>query len=133
MLIEHLEKRPRIHSTAYVAPNAVICGNVSIGENTCVLFGAAITAEGGAVSVGSNCIVMENSVIRGSSRHQVSIDGSCLIGPRAYLSGCTVEDDVFLATGTTVFNGSRIETRAEVRINGVVHLKTDLPPDTVLC
>jgi hypothetical protein len=55
-----------------------------------------------------------------------------LTGPRAYLTGCTVEDNVFLATGTTVFNGARIGTRSEVRVNAVVHLRTRLPPDTTV-
>jgi hypothetical protein len=54
------------------------------------------------------------------------------IGPRAYLTGCTVEDDVFLATGSTIFNGARIGTRAEVRINGTVHLKSNVPPDATV-
>lgn len=55
-----------------------------------------------------------------------------LTGPRAYLTGCTVEDDVFLATGTTVFNGAHIGARSEVRINGVVHLRTRVPPGTTV-
>jgi hypothetical protein len=45
---------------------------------------------------------------------------------------CTVEDEVFLATGATVFNGARIGARSEVRINGVVHLRTRVPPDTTV-
>nr|MBA2450074.1 hypothetical protein [Chloroflexota bacterium] len=43
-----------------------------------------------------------------------------------------VEDDAFLATGVAIFNGARIDVRAEVRINGVVHLNTALPPDTTV-
>jgi len=55
-----------------------------------------------------------------------------LVGPRAYLTGCEIQDSVFLATGSTIFNGASIGTRSEVRINGVVHLKTVLPPDTTV-
>jgi carbonic anhydrase/acetyltransferase-like protein (isoleucine patch superfamily) len=47
---------------------------------------------------------------------------------RTYLTGYTIEGEVFLATGATIFDGAHIGTRAEVRINGVVHLKTNLPP-----
>lgn len=54
------------------------------------------------------------------------------MGPRSYLTGCTVEDEVFLATGSTVFNGARLGTRSEVRINGTVHLLTELPPDSTV-
>ncbi len=132
MLLEHRAKRPRVHETAYVAPTATLCGEVTVGEHSRVLFGAVVTAEGGPVEVGSHCIVMENAVVRGTPSHPARIGDHVLVGPRAYLTGCTVEDDVFLATGATVFNGARICTRSEVRINGVVHLLTTLPPDTTV-
>ena len=127
MLIEHRGSRPRIHPSAYVAPTAVLCGDVRIGEGSRILFGAVLTAEGGPVEVGRSCIVMENAVIRGSKRHPVTIGDHVLVGPRAYLTGCTLEDDVFLATGATVFNGATVGRRAEVRINGVVHVMTVVP------
>ncbi len=132
MQIEHQGERPRVHESVYVAPNATICGDVTIGENCRILFGAVLVAEGGPVVIGSHCIIMENAVIRGTPRHPIHLGNHVLVGPRAYLSGCTVEDSVFLATGATVFNGARIGTRAEVRINGVVHLKTILPADTTV-
>jgi carbonic anhydrase/acetyltransferase-like protein (isoleucine patch superfamily) len=132
MLLEHRGKRPQIHESAYVAPTAVICGDVAIGENSRILFGAVLVAEGGSVVVGSHCIIMEQAVIRGTPHHPARIGDHVLVGPRAYLTGCTVEDCAFLATGATIFNGAHIGTRAEVRINGVVHLKTALPPDAVV-
>ena len=132
MVIEHQGREPQVHETAYIAPTAVVCGNVSIGAQCRIMFGAAIVAEGGKVTLGDHCIVMENAVIRSSSRHTVKIGNHVLIGPRAYLTGCTVEDDVFLATGSTIFNGARIGTRAEVRINGTVHLKSNVPPDATV-
>lgn len=131
-IIEHQGIAPRIHDSAYVAPTAVVCGDVKIGENTRVLFGAVITAEGGPVAIGSDCVIMENAVIRGSARHPVVLGRHVLVGPHAYLTGCTVEDDVFLATGAIVFNAARIGARSEVRLNGIVHLKTVLPPDTTV-
>ncbi len=132
MIIEHQGKRPTIHESAYIAPTATICGDVSIGENSRVLFGAIVVAEGGPVAIGANCIVMENAVIRGTLRHPARLSNHILVGPGAYLSGCTVDDNVFLATGATIFNGARIGTRAEVRINGVVHINTNLPADAVV-
>lgn len=132
MMLEHRSKIPRIHESAYIAPNAVICGDVSIGENSQVLFGTVIVAEGGAVEIGAHCVIMENAVIRGAPRFPTRLGNHILLGPRTYLTGCTVEDDVFLATGSTIFNGAYIGTRTEVRINGVVHLKSTLPPDSTV-
>lgn len=128
MLIEH-GTSPQIHETAYVAPTAVVCGDVVIGENSRILFGAVLVAEGGPVVVGSNCIIMENVVIRGTPKFPVWIGDHVLVGPRAYLTGCTIEECAFIAAGATIFNGAHIGARVEVRINGVVHIKTVLPAD----
>ncbi len=124
MVLEHLGRRPRIHATAYVAPTATICGDVSIGEGSPVLFGAVLVAEGGPVEIGRSSIVMEHAVIRGTARHPVRIGDHVLVGPHAHLPGCVVEDGVFIATGAAIFNGARLGARSEVRIHGVVHLKT---------
>jgi carbonic anhydrase/acetyltransferase-like protein (isoleucine patch superfamily) len=83
-------------------------------------------AEGGPVEIGANCIIMENAVVRGTPGFPTRLGNNILVGPRAYLTGCVVEESVFLATGSAVFNGAHIGTKAEVRINGVVHIKTKL-------
>jgi carbonic anhydrase/acetyltransferase-like protein (isoleucine patch superfamily) len=72
---------------------------------------------------------MENAVLKAGRRAPLSLGNNVLIGPRAYLSGCTIEDEVFLATGSTVFNQAVIGRRAEVRIGGVVHVRTRVRPD----
>jgi carbonic anhydrase/acetyltransferase-like protein (isoleucine patch superfamily) len=132
LLLEHRGARPRIHPSAYVAPTATVCGDVTIGPEGRVLFGAVLVAEGGAVSVGRACIIMEHAVVRGVPRFPVQIGDHVLVGPRAYLVGCTVEDDAFLATGVTIFNGAHVGRGGEVRINGVVHLRTRLEPGALV-
>ena len=132
MRIEHLGSRPRIHASARVSPNAIIYGDVTIGANCSVGFGAVLTGESGPITIGEDCVVMDTAVLRGVQRNPLKIGNRVLVGPRAYLSGCEVEDNIFLATGATVFNGAMIGTGSEVRINGVVHLRTVLPPNTTV-
>ena len=128
MVITHQGKTPQIDASAYVAPNAVICGDVSIGANCRIMFGAQVIAEGGSISVGAECIVMENAVLRSSTRHSLAIGNNCLVGPNAHVVGCRIEDEVFIATGAAIFHGATLGRGSEVRVNGVVHLKTNLPP-----
>lgn len=132
MLYEHQGVAPRIHPSAVIAPSAVISGDVEIAENVQVLHGAVVTAEGGRVRIGSATIVMENAVIRGVSGNEVTIGDHCLVGPHAYVSGATVEPEVFLATGSRVFNGALIGRGSEVRIDAIVHLRTELPAGTTI-
>lgn len=132
MLIEHQGQSPSVHSTAYVAPNAVLSGDVTIGAGTVVLYGAVLSADGGPVVIGADCVIMENAVVRGTPKHPASLGDRVLVGPHSYLSGCTVGDDVFLATGSTVFNGVEIADGVEVRINGVVHVNSILEEGTTV-
>lgn len=132
MLIEHRGGRPRIDESAYVAPNAVVSGAVTVGPNASILFGAVLTADGGPVDIGPDCVIMENAVIRGTPRHPARLGRCVLVGPHAHLTGCVVGDDVFLATGVTIFNGASIGAGSEVRINGIVHVNTEVPPDTTV-
>ena len=90
------------------------------------MHGAQVVAESGSISIGRECIIMENAVLRSSARHPLKIGNNCLFGPNAHVVGCTVEDEVFVATGAAVFHSARLGKGSEVRINGVVHLKTHL-------
>jgi len=126
MIVTHLGKTPRVDPTAYVAPNALLCGDVTVGPRTRILFGAQAVAEGGSIAIGRECVVMENAVLRATARHSLRIGNNCLVGPNAHVVGCTIEDEVFIATGASVFHAAQIGKGAEVRINAVVHLRTRL-------
>lgn len=132
MILSHEGKRPVIDPSAYIAPNVTICGDVQVGPGSRIMFGACVVAEGAPVRLGSNCIVMENAVVRSTHQHETSIGDHCLIGPQSHVVGCSLEDCVFLATGATVLHGARLGYNTEVRINGVVHVRTTLAAHSVV-
>ncbi|TCL74282.1 carbonic anhydrase/acetyltransferase-like protein (isoleucine patch superfamily) [Hydrogenispora ethanolica] len=132
MRIEHLGEKPQIDPSAYIAPTATLCGAVKIGANTRIMFGATVIAEGGTIEIGADCVVLENAVLRSTARHSLRIGDRVLIGPNAHVVGCTLEDNVFIATGAAVFHGARLGAGSEVRIHGVVHLRTELPADATV-
>jgi carbonic anhydrase/acetyltransferase-like protein (isoleucine patch superfamily) len=132
MLIEHGGNRPRVDETAYVSPAAVLSGDVAVGPETRILHGAVLTSEGGPVEIGARCVVMENAVLRGTRRHPLRVEDDVLVGPRAYLSGCAVEQGAFLATGATVFNGATVGSGAEIRVNGTLHVNSSLSPNATV-
>ena len=129
MLLEHEGARPTVADSAYVAPNAVVCGDVRLGHESRVLFGAVVSADGGPVEVGDSTIVMEQAVVRGRGRHPARLRRHVIVGPHAHVNAATVEDHAFLATGSSVFPGARVGAGAEVRINGVVHVNSSLPAE----
>lgn len=132
MILSHQGKIPNIHPSAYVAPTATLCGDVTIGPDCRIMHGAAVIAEGGSITVGERCIVFENAVIRSNEKHPACIGRYCLIGPNAHVVGCMVEEEVFIATGAAIFHGARVGKGSQIRINAVVHLRTRLEPETLV-
>lgn len=132
MLIEHRGSRPNVAASAYVAPTAVLCGDVTVGEEARILFGAVVTAEDGHVMIGDHCVVMEQALIRGRDGHPAQFGDHVLVGPHAHVNGAAIESQAFLATGVSVFPGARVGRAAEVRVNAVVHVNTVVLPETVV-
>jgi carbonic anhydrase/acetyltransferase-like protein (isoleucine patch superfamily) len=126
-MYEHRGRTPRVDPSAYVAPTAVLCGDVRVGPEARVLFGAVLTAEDGYVEVGARCVVMENALVRGRAAHPARLGDDVLVGPHAHVNGATVGDGCFLATGAALFPGVRLEPGCEVRVHGVVQVNTVLP------
>jgi carbonic anhydrase/acetyltransferase-like protein (isoleucine patch superfamily) len=128
----HLGRSPQVNLSAWLAPTATLCGDVRIGPDCAIAHGAVLDAGNGVLTLGRECVVMENAVLKASRHAPLAIGNNVLVGPRAYLTGCTIEDEAFLATGSTVFNEAVVGRRAEVRINGVVHIRTRLAPDATV-
>jgi carbonic anhydrase/acetyltransferase-like protein (isoleucine patch superfamily) len=126
VLVEHRGRSPSVDPSAYVAPNAVLCGDVTVGPSTRVLFGAVVTAEDGRVEIGARCVLMENALVRARELHPATIGDDVLVGPHAHLNGSVVGEGCFIATGAALFPGSRLGRDVEVRINGVVHVNSVL-------
>jgi carbonic anhydrase/acetyltransferase-like protein (isoleucine patch superfamily) len=132
VFLEHRHKVPQVSQSAYIAPTAVLAGDVTVGPHSRVLFGAVITAEGGPVEIGGNCVIMENAVIRGVPNQETRIGDGVLVGPHAHLTGCVIEGGSRIATGALVFNGARIGRGAEVEFNAVVYVNTVVPAGTAV-
>jgi carbonic anhydrase/acetyltransferase-like protein (isoleucine patch superfamily) len=121
-----------LHPTASVAPSAIVTGEVAVGAGSRVLHGAVLNGDQGPITIGANVLVMENAVLRGRANAPLTIGDSVLVGPHAHLNGATIEDEVFIATGVSVFAGARVGAGSELRINSVLHVNSTLPPSTVV-
>jgi len=126
MILSSGTKRPKIHSSAYVAPTATISGEVTIGPESAILHGAVVTAEGAPVTIGAHTVVMENAVLKASGgsalTHPLSIGDRCIVGPGAYVVGATVGDGCFVASGAKIFNGAKLENGSGVALGAIVEV-----------
>lgn len=98
MIYSSETKKPHIHESAYVAPTAVLSGDVTIGAGCAILHGAVITAEGAAVEIGPECVVMENAVLKAVDK-ALKIGEHSVIAPHAYVVDTTLPEDSYVPLG----------------------------------
>jgi carbonic anhydrase/acetyltransferase-like protein (isoleucine patch superfamily) len=130
VILSSKTKKPKIHSSAYVAPSAIVSGDVQIGPGCAVLHGAVITAEGAPVAIGANTVVMENAVVKASGgaalQFPCTIGERCIVGPQAYVVGAKVGNGCFIASGAKVFNNARMDEGTSVALGGILHVGAHL-------
>jgi carbonic anhydrase/acetyltransferase-like protein (isoleucine patch superfamily) len=130
MMLSSGTKRPKVHSSAYVAPTATLAGEVTIGAGCAVLHGAVIVAEGAPVTIGADTVVMENAVLKASGgsvlQFPLQIGTRCIVGPQAYVVGATIGDGCFVASGSKIFNGAKLEDGCGVALGAIVHVNARL-------
>ena len=121
-----------IDASAWIAPTAVVTGDVTLGPGARVLHGAVLNGDRGPVVLGADVVIMENAVLRGRPEHPLLVGDAVLVGPHAHLNGARIEDEVFVATGVSVFAGAVAGARSELRVGSVLHVNSHLPADTVV-
>lgn len=121
-----------VHPSAGVSPHAVLRGDVTVGPGSRILDLVVIHAVNGPVVIGEDVVVMEHAVLRGRADHPLVIGDAVLVGPQTHLNGARIEDEVFVATGASVFPGAVAGAGCELRINSVLHVNSRLEPGTVV-
>lgn len=112
--------RPKIHPTAWVAPTATVCGDVELGVDVSVWFGAVIRGDEAPVRVGDRSNVQDGAVLHVSAEFPCIVGKDVTIGHRAIVHGCTVEDGVLIGMGAIVLDGAVIGAGAVVGAGAVI-------------
>lgn len=101
-------KLPQIHPSVFVAPNATVLGNITIGAESSVFFGAVIRDEHARVEIGQRTNIQDNCVLHNDAGFPLVVGDDCTIGHGVILHGCTVGDNTLVGMGAIVLNGAVI-------------------------
>ncbi|MCL4446234.1 MAG: gamma carbonic anhydrase family protein [Actinobacteria bacterium] len=112
--------RPSIHPLAFVHPEAVVIGEVTIGEEASVWPGAVLRGDYGPIAVGDRSSVQDGSVIHAGPGFPTQIGKNCVVGHMVHLEGCTLEDNSMAGSGSVVLHHALIGEWATVGANAVV-------------
>ena len=111
---------PRIHPTAYVHPDAVVIGEVELGEEASVWPGAVLRGDPGGIVVGARTSVQDGTVVHTTPITPTRIGDECVIGHLVHLEGCTIGNGVLIGSGAIVLNGAVVEDEALVGAGALV-------------
>ncbi len=124
-------KTPNIHKSAFIAPGAVIIGDVTIGENSSIWYGCVLRGDTNAIVIGANSNVQDGTIIHVDEPSlggtPILIGDNVLIGHRCMLHGCTIESQGFVGMGATILDGAVIEGGSFVAAGAFVGPKKRVP------
>ena len=111
---------PRIDPTAYVHPDAVVIGDVTIGPESTVWPGAVLRGDYGTITIGARTSVQDGTVIHATAETPTTVGDGCVIGHLVHLEGCVLEDGTLVGSGSVVLHNAVVEKGATVGANAVV-------------
>jgi carbonic anhydrase/acetyltransferase-like protein (isoleucine patch superfamily) len=119
---------PRVDPGAFVHPDAVVIGDVTIGPESSVWPSAVLRGDYGTITIGAGSSVQDGTVIHAGPGFPTAIGDGCVIGHLAHLEGCTLEDDSLAGSGCVVLHWALISRGATVGANAVVPNNVVVPP-----
>src|SRR5919202_3400388 len=122
---------PQVHPGAFVAPTAVLIGDVTVEDGASVWFGAVLRGDFNKIVVGSGTSVQDNSVIHTNEDLPTIIGQNVTVGHLSSLEGCVVEDEAIVGMGSIVLNRARVGRRVMLAAGSVVNEDAEIPPEVL--
>jgi carbonic anhydrase/acetyltransferase-like protein (isoleucine patch superfamily) len=123
---------PQVPDSAFVAPNATVVGQVTLGERASIFYGAVLRADVDSITIGEGSNLQDNVTVHCDEGFPTSVGSGVSVGHGAVLHGCTVEDDCLIGMSATVLNGAVIGTGSLVAAGAVVLEGTIVPPGSLV-
>ncbi|MEZ5379970.1 MAG: gamma carbonic anhydrase family protein [Acidimicrobiales bacterium] len=121
------DAEPTIATSAFIHPEAVIIGDVRIGEESSVWPCAVLRGDEGYIQIGSQTSIQDGSVLHTTPEWPTTVGNGCVIGHIVHLEGCTIEDNSLVGNGSVVLHRAIVRSGALVGSNAVVTNDTEVP------
>jgi carbonic anhydrase/acetyltransferase-like protein (isoleucine patch superfamily) len=128
MLIELNGVRPTIAEGVYIAPTAVLIGDVTVGAGSSIWFGAVLRGDSGRIVIGERVSVQDNVVIHVNEHADTILDDDVLIGHAAVLEGCHIGREALIGMHATVLSGAHVGERSLIAAGSLVREGAQIPP-----
>jgi len=126
-------KTPQIAATAYVDPQAVVIGNVVIGEDSSVWPCAVIRGDSHSIRIGARTNVQDGSICHADyPDYPLTVGDDITVGHSAILHGCTIESRCLIGMGSIIMNGAKIGTGSIIAAGTVITENVEIPPGSMV-
>ena len=124
---------PKIHSTAFIADDAIVIGDVEIGEDSSVWFGSVIRGDVNFIRIGARTNIQDGTIIHVSSKtHSTVLENEITVGHRVTLHGCHVESSSLIGIGAILLDGVRVGRNSLVAAGSLLTPGTQIPSNSLV-
>lgn len=131
-LAAHLAKTPDTARALFVAANATVVGDVTLGPKSSVFYGAVLRGDIARIVVGEGSNIQDNAVVHLADNLDANIGAWCTIGHSAIVHACTIGDECLVGMGATVLDGAQIGSRSIIGANSLVPQRFTCPPGSMV-
>lgn len=131
-LARHFSKTPDLAGALFIAANATVQGDVVLGPQTSVFYGAVLRGDIHEIRVGEGTNVQDNAIIHLADDYGAYIGKWCTIGHAAIIHACTIGDECLIGMGATILDGAKIGAQSIVGANSLVPQRFECPPGSMV-
>lgn len=122
----------QIHDTAFIAPGAVVLGDVTIGENSGIWYNAVVRGDRDSIVIGKESNIQDNAVVHLGSGYPVEIGDHVTIGHGAIIHGCKIGDNTMIGMGAILMNGCKIGKNCIIGAGALVTQNVEIQDNSLV-
>ena len=128
----YFRRNPTIHPTAFVAPGAVVIGDVTLEEESSVWFQSVLRGDINAIKIGPRSNLQDGCVVHLADDFPTIVGDLVTVGHKAILHACTVADEVLVGMGAIILDGAEIGARSIIGAGALVTQHKQIPPGSLV-
>ncbi|MFN2449838.1 MAG: gamma carbonic anhydrase family protein [Candidatus Baltobacteraceae bacterium] len=128
MIIEYRGRLPKVDPSAFVAPTAVLIGDVEVGAEASIWFGAVLRGDNGPIRIGARSSIQDNAVIHVSEHGSTIVGNDVTVGHCAVMEDCRIEAHALIGSNAVVLGGATVGEGSLIAAGSVVGEGAQIPP-----
>jgi len=132
MIFQMKDKKPHIGENNFVAPTAILIGDITTGDNVSIWFNAVLRGDSNSIVIGDNSNVQDNTTVHVEYGQGTQIGTNVSIGHNCVIHGCTIGDNSLIGMGSIILTGAKIPENSLVAAGSLINSKLEAPEGALI-